>query len=288
MNDSLHHACHNGDTYAIEVANETLEWRHVTLADPLPLGRQILHAAGATPVEEFSLFAILPDGDFEDLRLDEGFDLRGRGAERFIYFLSDRNFKFTVDNRQMEWGKPVISGAALRRLANIQPGYDMYLEVRGGQDLKVEERDVIDLGKPGIERFITVIAATTEGLTALPAADREFLRANGIFHEVVHDGTAAGVVLKAFPLPAGVFDHETADILIQLPTGYPDACPDMFFVNPRIRFRDGRTPLNTEVDQVFAGRNWQRWSRHSQDWRPGVDGLRTMVARVRRALDAAR
>ncbi|MBP0447264.1 multiubiquitin domain-containing protein [Roseomonas sp. SSH11] len=281
-------APHGNTTFNIKVADETLNYRPATLTDPMPLGRQILQVTGATPVEEFSLFAILPSGDFEDLRLDEPFDLRGRGAEHFVYFRTDRDFKFTIDNKQLVWGKPIISGAVLRGLANFQPGYDLYLEVRGGQDIKVENRDIIDLNKPGIERFITVIAATTEGLTALPTADRTFLEGNGIAYEIVHDGVMAGVVLKAFPLPQGMFDYETADILIQLPAGYPDACPDMFFASPRLRFQDGRMPMNTEVDQVFAGRTWQRWSRHSQEWRAGVDGLRTMVARVRRALEAGR
>jgi hypothetical protein len=93
--------------YRIEVADDTLAFRTIEVADQTPLGRQILEAAGARPIEEFSLLAIMPSGDFEDVRLDEPFDLRGRGAERFIICRTDRAFKFTIDNRQLEWGKPV-------------------------------------------------------------------------------------------------------------------------------------------------------------------------------------
>ncbi len=89
--------------YRIEVADETLEFRTVEISDPVPLGRQILEAADARPVEEFSLVALMPNGDFEDVRLDEMFDIRGRGAERFIFFRTDRSFKFTIDGHQMEW-----------------------------------------------------------------------------------------------------------------------------------------------------------------------------------------
>lgn len=276
------------DNYHIKVAGEDLEFRDLHLNDPKPLGRQILAAAGAHPVEEYSLFAIRPDGDFEDVRLDEMFDLRGRGAERFVVFRTDRDFKFEIDGKHLLWGKPVISGTVLRRLASIQSGYDLYQEVRGGQDVKVLADTIVRLDAPGIERFITVIKDTTEGLSALPPSDTAFLASNGIEHELVAEGGQSGVVLRDYQLPPGRYDRDRVDILIMLPAGYPDACPDMFFAEPWIRFQDGRNPVNADVTQVFAGRSWQRWSRHSQQWRPGIDGLRTMIARVRHALEVSR
>lgn len=276
------------DTYGIEVADEKLDFRSFHVDDPKPLGRQILAAAGAYSVEEHSLFAILPDGDFEDVRLDEMFDLRGKGAERFVFFRSDRDFKFEIDGKHLVWGKPVISGTVLRRLADIKTGYDLYLEVRGGQDVKVLDGSLVRLDGPGIERFNTIIKDTTEGLSALPPPDAAYLADNGFAHELVDGGGLAGVVLRDFPLPAGRYDRDKADILVQLPAGYPDVCPDMFFADPWIRFPDGRNPLNADVAQPFAGRNWQRWSRHSQQWRPGIDGLRTMVARIRHALEVSK
>ena len=80
--------------------------------------------AGLDPLDEFSLFAILPSGDFEDVRLDETFDLRGKGAERFVAFRSDRDFRLTLNDHELRWGKPAISGAALYTLANVagRPG----------------------------------------------------------------------------------------------------------------------------------------------------------------------
>src|SRR5205814_8225559 len=203
--------------------------------DPMPVGRQILEAVDAKPIEEFSIFAMLPNGDFEDVRLDEPYDLRVHGTEKFIVFRTDRLFKFTIDNRQMEWGKPLISGLIVRRLAAVGDDYAVYLEVRGGQDREINDTDIIDLSKPGIERFITLIKETTEGLTALPSMDRTYLADHAIAHEVVSDGAQVGVVLKGVPLPTGKFDHEKADLLILLPGGYPDAGPDMFFLFPWAR-----------------------------------------------------
>ncbi len=275
--------------YGIEVSDETLNFHSVRVADPLPLGRQILDAAGAQPVEEFSLFGLLPNGDFEDVRLDEPFDLRGRGAERFIYFRTDRIFIFTIDNRQLDWGIPLITGMILRRLANIQPGYDLYLEVRGGHDREISNTDLIDLSKPGIERFITVIQQTTEGRAALPLMDRTYLDDHLIGYETVEETGHVGVILKDMPLPEGKFDHTSVDVLILLPAGYPDARPDMFFLLPWIRLNsNGGFPKNADVAHTFGGNQWQRWSRHSDAWRPGVDGLHTMIARFRHAMDTAR
>lgn len=274
--------------YRIEVADDTLAFRTVEVADPIPLGRQMLEAAGARPIEEFSLLAILPSGDFEDVRLDEAFDLRGRGAERFLFFRTDRAFKFTIDNRQLEWGKPVISGAVLRRLADVKPGYALYLEVRGGQDREIVPSDLLDLSKPGIERFITVLEQTTEGLEALPLGDRQYLHTHGIEYQLTSDAGTVGVILRNMQLPPGKYNHPNADVLILLPGGYPDACPDMFFLFPWLQLKTaGRYPTCADVAHTFGRQQWQRWSRHSSDWRPGIDGLHTMIARFRRAVEVA-
>jgi len=141
--------------YRILYANGDTNFRSVLVNDPVPLGRQILAAGGAGAGDDYSLFAILATGDFEDVRLDEQFDLRARGAERFIAFLTDREFKLTLDGRQLAWGKPVISGAALYALAQISPDKAIFIEVRGGTDRLIEPADLIDLAASGVERFVT-------------------------------------------------------------------------------------------------------------------------------------
>ncbi|MGE3918887.1 MAG: multiubiquitin domain-containing protein, partial [Hyphomicrobiaceae bacterium] len=83
-------------------------------------------------------------------------DLRERGAERFIAFLTDRDFKLTLNDDELRWGKPVISGAVLYGLAKPSEGEAVFLEVPGGEDRLIEHGELIDLSEPGIERFITV------------------------------------------------------------------------------------------------------------------------------------
>lgn len=141
--------------YRVLFADGDLSFRPLDVPDPVPLGRQILSSAGVQPRDGYSLFAITPSGEFEDVRLDEPFDLTGQGAERFVAFLTDRDYKLTLDDRQLAWGKPLISGSILYALAEIGEDLAIYLEVKGGEDQLVEPSDLIDLAAPGVERFIT-------------------------------------------------------------------------------------------------------------------------------------
>jgi hypothetical protein len=142
-------------SYRILFALGDLDFRTLEVGDPVPLGRQILDAAGLNLRDGYSLFGILRSGDFEDVRLDEPFDLRERRAERFVAFLTDRDFKLTLNDNQLKWGKPIISGAALYALAKPGEGEAIYLEVRGGEDRLIGPGELLDLSKPGVERFIT-------------------------------------------------------------------------------------------------------------------------------------
>lgn len=139
--------------FRIQIANGDLNFRSVTLSDAIPTGRQILAGAGLDTANGFSLFAVLPDGDFEDIRLDEPFDLRNRGAERFVAFQSDRLFRLTVADRQIEWGKPLISGRTLYKLGEVAKGEALFLK-SSGADRLVEPDEVLDLGGPEIEHFV--------------------------------------------------------------------------------------------------------------------------------------
>ena len=153
---------HESRAYSIQFALDNLNFRTILVADPVPLGRQILAAAGVDARGDYSLFAILPSGDFEDIRLDEPFDLRGRGVEQFVAFHTDRDFKLTLDDRQITWGKPAIGGSALYKLANIGADQAVFLEVRGGADKLIAPEEMFDLTAPGIERFITALRPTLE------------------------------------------------------------------------------------------------------------------------------
>ena len=125
-------------------------------------------------------------------------------------------------------------------------------------------------------------------MSVLPAHDRAYLAERSLAFREVVEGGQVGVILEGFPLPPARFQVNAADILILLPPGYPDTPPDMFHALPHLTLAGtGRQPRATQARVAFDGRSWQRWSRHSSEWRPGIDGLRTMLKRVEHALEIA-
>jgi hypothetical protein len=141
--------------YRIQLAVDSLNFQPFTVGDPIPLGRQILAAGGLDPRKGYSLFAPLPSGDFEEVRLDEKFDLRAKGAEQFIASLTDREFKLTLNGAELKWGRPFLHGSELYGLAKPAEGEAVFLEVLGGTDKLIELAELVPLDGSGIERFIT-------------------------------------------------------------------------------------------------------------------------------------
>ncbi len=262
-----------------------------TFDDPIVIGAQILQKAKLFPTDEFLLFQELEDGQLEEIRPDESVDLHRDGREQFITFKSDRSFRFVLDGRKFEWGLPFITGLQLKRLAGVDPNsYGVWLSQRVGDDKLIGNKEKVDLQGDGTERFFTGIDTTTEGAGAvvLPPEDRDYLREQGIEYEEVIEGATKAVVLKGWSLPPARFDAGAADILILLPPAYPDCAPDMFYLMPWVRLAASqRYPTAADQPHAYAGKTWQRWSRHNNAWRPGVDGIWTMVRRIERALEIA-
>ncbi|MEZ2370962.1 E2/UBC family protein [Arthrobacter sp. RCC_34] len=113
------------------------------------------------------------------------------------------------------------------------------------------------------------------------------LDAKGLKHEVTVDGSGwTELVIKDYPLPQG-FTAQATDLLVRLPPGFPDAAPDMFWVNPEIRLAaTGAYAPASEVPEQYLGRIWQRFSRHLAPgtWRPGIDSLETWMAAIAQLL----
>ena len=119
----------------------------------------------------------------------------------------------------------------------------------------------------------------------LPDTDLTYLRDRDLPHEITEESGMTCVVFPNFKLPAG-FDHESADLLVRLPAGYPDLAPDMWWFDPGLRTRDGNVIQATESIEPHLGRSWQRWSRHFQpgQWQSGIDGLESFMALINREL----
>lgn len=171
--------------YRIRFALDGLTFRSINVPDPVPTGRQILACAGLDHRADYILYAYLNTGDFEDVRLDETFDLRGKGAERFIAFKSDRDYKFSLNNRQLAWGNSNMLGSVLYDLADTSPDDAVFLEVRGGEDQLIEPDDRINLDAPGIERFITSLKPQTGYIILVNSVEETVLDKYVTFEQVV-------------------------------------------------------------------------------------------------------
>ena len=121
----------------------------------------------------------------------------------------------------------------------------------------------------------------------LRSADQRFLDDLGVGYEVAVEGAFVSVVLAGLAVPAGLTPG-VVDLMMLLPPGFPDAGPDMFWVDPPLSGPDSATIPGTEVREQHLGRSWQRWSRHiGGQWRPGIDNLATYLAYVRRCFEQA-
>lgn len=116
----------------------------------------------------------------------------------------------------------------------------------------------------------------------LTADDRALLDSLGLIWSAVPEGGWLTLVICGWPLPPG-YDTPIADLMLRVPPGYPDMPLDMWYFSPAVAEATGAVIEQTQVREIFGGREWQRWSRHLNpgDWKPGVDDLRSYLARLR-------
>ena len=125
-------------------------------------------------------------------------------------------------------------------------------------------------------------------MSFLPEQDIRYLSDRGLDFEEATDRSQRAVIVKSHQLPEGHYDVKEADIMILLPSRYPMVPPDMFYLEPWVRLVGKNAyPKAAGVSFPFVGKNWQRWSRHNREWRPGKDGIWTMMKRVEHALAVA-
>jgi multiubiquitin len=74
-------------------------------------------------------------------------------------------FKFMVDDRHFETEQQILTGAQIKAQAQVDPSYQLFLEVPGEAhpDRPILDGDPVDLGQPGIEKLYTVPPATFGG-----------------------------------------------------------------------------------------------------------------------------
>lgn len=141
--------------YRVLIGDALFRFRPVVAQDATHTGRSLLELSALQPVEQHVLFAVLVDGLLEEIRLEEGIDLRDR-VEKFLAFRSDRIFRFLIDGRDYHWGGPFISGATVLKLAKADGDtHGAWLLDPNGGERQVGGGELVDLNAPGAEIFVT-------------------------------------------------------------------------------------------------------------------------------------
>jgi Prokaryotic E2 family E len=88
------------------------------------------------------------------------------------------------------------------------------------------------------------------------------------------------LVVPNCPLPL-YWSHEEATLLVVLPNGFPISAPDMFWVTPHLKLKDGREPAGATERTGYLGQTWQRFSWHLTEgngaWRVGHSTMLSYV-----------
>ena len=151
--------------WRIQIGNEHLEYRPAVIDDPVPTGLQLLELAGARPSR-----GIHGSSNSSATGSSKSFGRPRRpisaraASSASSSFKGSASYRFELDGRVVEWGKPVVSGLVLKKLADVDPAtYGVWLEVRGADDKPIDDTDLVDLAPDGLERFFTGMKQTTEG-----------------------------------------------------------------------------------------------------------------------------
>jgi hypothetical protein len=171
--------------------------------------------------------------------------------------------------------------------------YELEHHHQSGEHLKriasIPLTDVLFLQRPGEDEVIPndkkITVKDGEHFHSQPPADyglgAALLENAGVALDraTIHNEPGGWVflVISDFELPAG-FIPNRVNLLIKLPPGFPDAAPDMFWVNPAVRTATGNMPRSTTTERLL-GTNWQRFSWHlaAGAWKPGLCDLRDFL-----------
>lgn len=193
-----------------------------------------------------------------------------------------RTYRIRVDKQRFRVQDSAKYGREILALVGLAPdAWNLAQKFPGGRREPIEPDQLVDFREPGIERFESSPKQVQAGAELrrqfeLPAEDVEFLDALGLPWEAIQEGANRGVVIDGFSLPPGLTPRIAA-LMIRVPPQYPAAALDMLWLCPAVTRTDNR-PIQALATETFAGRTWQRWSRHRtgpQAWRPGVDNLAT-------------
>ncbi|WP_192350349.1 multiubiquitin domain-containing protein [Algoriphagus sp. Y33] len=115
-------------------------------------GAQLKELAGIPWETDLFLSITRPYND-ELIENDKSVNLARPETE---YFFVKKKLHFSIDGKPFVWYKQFIRGIQIRELGNIPPEIDIFLDIKEGwEDDLITDDEVVDLARPGKEKFIT-------------------------------------------------------------------------------------------------------------------------------------
>lgn len=167
------------------------------------------------------------------------------------------------------------------------------LKVQGQPKRQLAPTDLIDLRTPGIEK-VRLTPKQVDNGEARPAPRRDFallpvdeahLDDLALPWETVLEGEHRWLVISDYAVPPG-YQAGKVQLALLVPTTYPQAQIDMFYVHPPLAKLDGGAIPNL-MHQSIGGVAFQAWSRHRGQisaWNPRHDNVVTHLALVESAI----
>jgi E2/UBC family protein E len=198
-----------------------------------------------------------------------------------------------VNNRPFHLENDEVSPEQLRGLVDLPSDYEVW-KIVGSPDPEgqLPANDVQVTGimevKNG-DRFRVVPPGTFGAAATLPGTlseEIEDLRNEGHTIEVAEEPDWIVLIFADWPLASGYSQPRTR-LLLRIPRSYRFGKPDMFWTDCGLRLAGGALPRQASPEQIL-GREWLRFSWHSQKWDPSKDNLRSYLAFVEDGLSKAR
>lgn len=240
------------------------------------------------------LFIERQDQADKEVQGDDVVDLDRPGVETF--YSRPSIWVLNVQGVRLEVSTPtiVVSDALSRAGFDANQGWHIFLKVAGRPKQALELTSIVDLRTPGIEKIRLTPKDVSNGEAAqalrrdfaLLGVDECFLDASFGRWETVVDNQRRWLLIFGFPVPTGFSERHTT-LALEVPSSYPSAQIDMFYVYPPLALSSGGQLECTQAYEVIRGQSYQRWSRHRTDasaWRPGTDNVITHLALVESAL----
>lgn len=101
------------------------------------------------------------------------------------YFFVKKKLHFTINGEPFTWYKQFIRGIQIRELGKISSEDDIFLDIKEGwQDDQILDDEVVDLARPGKERFVSK-AKTKEFIIIVNAREKAWSEKTISFEHVV-------------------------------------------------------------------------------------------------------